>query len=300
MNAPRVSPLLVLIVAGLGIAALAQNGTGFESFGIKRIAYETGPGSWFTPHEDIFVLDSLKSKPRHLVTGTNAVWSPDGEKIAYCMHEGWGTKHITLGPMFLVNADGSGKKQLTNLPGGTCPLDWSPDGQKITSSQGLLLLGGDGTSITSVLSGGSGLWSPDGTKLAFGKYRESRQSTNSIWVSNADGSEPRKVIDDNSEAEGICWSPDGESLLFSSGRGNSKRTEIFRIRLDGSQLETIATDKKLSFYAPQISPDGKYLVVGASNGQRDEATIVAIDLAAQKRTVLAHGIGYPHIVWARK
>ena len=82
MNSSKVSQVLVLIVASLGNGALAQNGIGFDSFGIKRLAYETGPGSLFAPHEDIFVVDSLKAKPRHLVGGIAAVWSPDGQTMA--------------------------------------------------------------------------------------------------------------------------------------------------------------------------------------------------------------------------
>jgi len=299
MDRAKVLSIIVLVVTVCGNAALAQNGTGFEAFGIKKLAYQTGPGSWFAPHEDIFVLDSLKSKPRHLVTGTSAIWSPDGQRIAYCAHEGWGTKHITLGQMQLINADGSGHKQITNSPGGVCPFDWSSDGHKISSSQGVLVLGSDGESVTSVLSGIHGQWSPDGKRLAFSKYRASIQSTGSIWVTNADGLDPKKVIDDNSEIVRICWSPDGESLLFSSHRDNPQRMEIFRVRLDGSHLETVATDKKLSFIVPLISPDGKYLVVGAQGGGPDEGTIIAIDLATQKRTVLAHG-NSPHIVWAKE
>jgi hypothetical protein len=108
MNAPRAFLVVALVLTVLGNVAFAQNGNGFDAFGIKKLAYENGPGSWFAPHEDIFVLDSLKSKPRHLVTGTDPVWSPDGEKIAYCAHEGWGTKHITFGQMHLVNVDGFG------------------------------------------------------------------------------------------------------------------------------------------------------------------------------------------------
>jgi Tol biopolymer transport system component len=296
MHGLNVFSVTVLLVATMSDIALAQNGKGFDAFGVKKLAYETGPGNWSAPHEDIFVLDSLNSKPRHLASGISAVWSPDGQKIAYCVHEGWGTKHITLGQMHLINADGSGDKQLTNLAGGACPNAWSPDGQKISSTQGVLVLGSDRESV-SVQSGIRGLWSPDGKKLAFWKYRDNRQGTGSIWVANADGSDARKVIDDNSEVVRICWSSDGDSLLFSSHRGNSKRMEIFRIRLDGSHLETIATDKELSFHVPLISPDGKYLIVGARGGDNDVDSIIAIDLATQKRTSLAHG-NLPHILWA--
>jgi Tol biopolymer transport system component len=204
--------------------------------------------------------------------------------------------------MQVINADGSGHKQLTNLQGGACPVDWSRDGQKIAfggPTRGVLVLGQGGESVTSVLPGIVGLWSPDGNKLAFWKYRESRQSSGSIWVANADGTDSRKVIDDNSEVEELSWSPDGKSILFSSEREHKGKSEIFRIRADGSELETFAADKKLSFFYPRLSPDGKYLVVDAYPGNGSgESTILLLDLTNHSRTVLAHG-KHPHIVWEK-
>jgi Tol biopolymer transport system component len=277
--------------------AVSQNSSGFEAFGIRKVAFETGPGSFFKPREDIFVLDSLTSKPRRLATGIGAVWSPDGQKIAYCAHEGWGTKHIVLGQMQIINADGSGHTELTNIPGGACPVEWLPDG-RITFSGGTLVLDSDAGRVASVLKGPGGLRSPDGTKRAFFKYRESRQSSGSIWVVDADGTNSRKVIDDNSEWAQLCWSPDGESILFSSHRDNKERSEIFRVRLDGSHLETIAADRKLSFTHPLISPDGKYLVVVASSGSGDPS-IMLLQVANQTRTFLAHG-HTPNVLWEKR
>ena len=295
------SSLILILMGALGTAA-GQTGEGFGSFGIKRLAFEVGPGSIFAPHEDIFVLDSPKSKPRRLVTGTSAVWSPDGQRIAYCAHEGWGTPHIVLGQMQVINADGSGHKQLTNVQGGACPVNWSDDGKKIAfagPTHGVLVLNQDGESVASTAPGPVGLWSPDGSKLVFWKYRESRQSSGSIWVVNADGTDPRKVIDDNSEVVGLSWCPDGESILFSSEREHKGKSEIFRVRLDGSNLETFATDKKLSFFSPVMSPDGKYLVVDAYPGSGSgESTILLLDSTTHSRTALAHGT-HPHIVWEK-
>ena len=291
------STLTVLLAAMLG-TGVCQNSDSFGSFGIKRFAFETGPGSFSSPHEDIFVLDSLKSKPRRLATGTNAVWSPDGQRLAYCEHEGWGTPHIVLGQMQLIDADGSDHRQLTKLPGGACPVGWSRDGQKIafgSAQSGILFLDKDGN-VTNISPGSVGLWSPDGSKLAFWKYRESRNSSGSIWVANADGSNPRKVIDDNSEIEDLTWGPDGETLLFASEREHKGKSKIFRVKLDGSNLETVAEDKKLSFFSPVISPDNKSLVVGAFPSGSGDSTILLLDLTTHTRTVLAHGT-HPHIVW---
>jgi Tol biopolymer transport system component len=301
MRQLRLTSSLILILIGTIAIAAGQTGEWFGSFGIKRLAFEVGPGSFFAPHEDIFVLDSLTSKPRRLVTGTGAVWSPDGKKIAYCAHEGWGTAHVVLGQMQLIHADGSGHKQLTNIPGGACPVDWSRDGQKIAfggDSPGVLVLGQDGESVTSVLPGTIGLWSPDGSKLVFSKYRESGQASGSIWVANGDGTDPKKVIDDNSEVVALSWLPDGQSILFSSERDHKGRTEIFRVRLDGSNLETFAADKKLSFFSPIISPDGKHLVVDSYSGGSGDSTILLLDLTNHSRTVLAHGT-HPHVVWEK-
>lgn len=304
MNRGLVLALFVLaLVAALPKTSFCQSGDGFGAFGIKKFAFVTGPGSFFSPHEDIWVLDSLNSKPRRLAEGIAAVWSPDGKRIAYCAHEGWGTARVVLGQMQLVNADGTGHKQLTNLPGGACPTDWSLDGRMLAFAgpyQGFLLFGNDDAQPPTVLRGVPGKWSPDGSKLAFSKYRESAKSSGSIWVANGDGKNPRKVIDDNSEMVSLCWSPDGESILFSSRRENKKRSEIFRVKVDGTALEKVATDKNSSLVRPAISPNGKYLVVSAY-GSGSDASILLMDLSNQSRTVLAHGIqAEASILWDQR
>lgn len=304
MKERRLLSVFIVILTGVLLkTSVCQTKAGFGSFGIRELAFEVGPGSFSSAHEDIFILDSPKAKPRRLATGTSVVWSPDGEKIAYCAHEGWGTPHIVLGQMQVIDADGSAHKQLTSLSGGACPVDWSSDGQRIAfggaATRGVLLLGQDGESVASILPGTTGLWSPEGNRLAFWKYRESRKASGSIWVANADGTEPKKVIDDNSEVIELAWFPDGQSVLFSSEREHKGKSEIFRVKLDGSNLETFAADKKLSFFFPVISPDGKYLVIDAyTRGGSGESTISVLNLINHTRTALAHGM-HPRIVWEK-
>jgi Tol biopolymer transport system component len=86
--------------------------------------------------------------------GGNADWSPRGDKIVYQTSDGAGHRQI-----FVVNPDGSGKKQLTNGK--------SNDGQPVWSRDG-----------------GSIFWRSDQNGTAW-----------AIYVMNADGSGQRKLID---------------------------------------------------------------------------------------------------------
>jgi Tol biopolymer transport system component len=121
-------------------------------------------------------------------------WSPDGSKIAfvYVKDEGDGYSNYHI---YVMNADGSNWVQLTdtNITWNNLKPDWSPDGTKI-------LFTGDGDEHQGVFCinlkdksqkfigviGGSPKWSPDGTKIITdGGWQ--------IWITNADGSNSKKI-----------------------------------------------------------------------------------------------------------
>lgn len=85
--------------------------------------------------------------------GTNPAWSPRGNQIVY-QADVDGVKHL-----FVVNVDGTGKRQLT----------WGPNPR--VGAQ----------------------WSPDGTAIY---YRVLEEGMWSIWRMNADGSNPVRLISD--------------------------------------------------------------------------------------------------------
>ena len=286
--------------------AICQSGTLLQSFGIRKILFESnGPQGY------ISVLEPHYKKPKVVARGVMAVWSPDGQKIAYCTPEPFavvlkGTMQAVLGQMQLISADGSGKKQLTDVPGGACPMDWSPDGKRIafaagSGEHGFLVLAPGGDRVGSVVSGvaGSGIvgqWSPDGSKMLFWKQTKDGKPSGSIWLAGSDGSEPRKLLDDDSPNACFSWGPDSHSILFSSDREHHGKHEIFRIKLDGSGLEKVATDEKYSFYCPLISPDGKYLVVDAHKSNLGDSMIVVMDLVSHTETQLFQG-RKPRVIW---
>ncbi len=72
--------------------------------------------------DNLFVVDITSDKPAKVAGGTYyGTISPDGEKLAYAAQQ----KGI-----FVANADGSNKKQVTGKPGDWYPV-WYPDGQSL-------------------------------------------------------------------------------------------------------------------------------------------------------------------------
>src|SRR6478735_5004773 len=75
---------------------------------VKKIAFEVTHWNGFTPQDEVFVLDPITAKPKRLVDGLMPVWSPTGEKLAFCTRTQSG-----FGQVEIINADGSGRILLT-------------------------------------------------------------------------------------------------------------------------------------------------------------------------------------------
>ena len=122
-------------------------------------------------------------------TGSAAGGSQGMFRIAWTHNNG------RSGDVFVMNADGSGQRNLSRHPADDSGPAWAPDGRKIaflSRRDGRLeiyVVNADGTGLRRLTNSPRGeygpTWSPDGRKIAF--LRLLRQN-GGLFVMNADGS----------------------------------------------------------------------------------------------------------------
>ena len=167
-------------------------------------------------------------------------WSPDGKRIAYIdnpAHPGIDYE------LFVINADGSSPRQLTDSPGYQmyASPDWSPDGSRLSvasdqnGNYDIYLIDPDGRNLQQLTftqaDERSPAWSPDGTRIAF---ESNRVGNWEIYVMNRDGSNVQRLTDDPGGELAPAWSPDGTMLAFQTKRDGN--WEIYIMSADGSNL----------------------------------------------------------------
>lgn len=186
-------------------------------------------------------------------------WSRDGRKIAFTRSQA----NLET-DLYVMNADGSGVQQLTNLPGFLTQPVWSPDSRTIlfvhadSGVAHLWKVNADGTGVqrlpTSTRAENAS-WSPDGTRIAFDDNRD-------VWVMNADGSGATRITDACPSGSACdytdwlmfpTWSPDGTQIAYGSTK------EIVIAHPDGTAALHVSV--KATVAGPALwSPDGSQLV----------------------------------------
>jgi Tol biopolymer transport system component len=169
---------------------LTRNPDGRESFALDwtgdgaKLLFQRKPNGLASPPSDIFTMRGDGTGKKNLTprpasaNDVSGSWSPDGTKILFSRSRVGDDYEI-----FVMNADGGAKTNLTRRRA----YDFAP------------------------------VWSPDGTKIAFASNRGSLKNSE-IFVMNADGSRQRNVTRSPADDSDPVWSPDGRRIAFSSAR----------------------------------------------------------------------------------
>jgi Tol biopolymer transport system component len=147
------------------------------------------------------------------IFGWDPTWSPNGDQILFASGpEGDVQLHI-------VNRNGGGLHQVSDLPAIRGRSDWSPDGQFIVTYSGPA-------------------WNRE------------------VYIMNADGSNARQLTPSGGNSQGPSFSPDGKWVAFTAyfdNYGDDHGCEIYIVRTDGSDLRRL-TDNDYCDYQPRWGP----------------------------------------------
>ena len=138
-------------------------------------------------------------------------------------------------------------------------------------------------------------WSPDGARIVF---TVTDISTEDVWVADADGENPVRLVDCVSPcvwADEPAWSPGGQQIAFHRmvEEADAGLSTLEILDVDAGSVEVVLTAGPTeAFYAPRWSPDGRYLVaeIAERGGESIDlepisVALVIIDLAGTPPTV---------------
>ncbi|MCP5054455.1 MAG: hypothetical protein GY940_45225 [bacterium] len=204
-----------------------------------------------------------------------------------------------------ISPNGSQRRQLlTGATRGDYSPNLSPDGKRLlftTSRLGqwkIAITGVGGKEFRLLINPSPGYenaaaWAPDGKSLVFSSAPGPGQAIWQLFRANADGTDPRKIIDTQFQCFKPAFSPDGSRIAFERADPSAGYSDICLMNTDGSDILNLTRDKSTRDCGASWSPDGNTLAfISIAGGPRVNLAAVSRD-GKNLRTIAADVGHYP-------
>jgi eukaryotic-like serine/threonine-protein kinase len=201
------------------------------------------------------------------------------------------------GEIAVMNADGSGFRQLTDHESYCDEPDFSPDGEWIVFErkygQGynweIHIIPTSGGGEQSLGDGRMPAWSLNGQWIAFEVPDDDHHEQ--IWRMSIDGRNREQLTWDNHANRAPNWSPDGSKLVMMSKIGGNWQIVILDLdTFRQTQITSGSTDKRF----PVWSPNGGWIAYNTlRGGNPDQIWIVGVDGGTEKQLTDGGANGRP-------
>ena len=141
-------------------------------------------------------------------------------------------------------------------------------------------------------------WSPNGRLIAF-------LSDDDLWVMNADGTRPHRLVDSPGTGGSFTWSPDGRKIAFSVlERGPPPRvrhgdSEVHVVNADGSGSRNLTDSDHAYDDNPVWSPDGRAIAFTSDRDGNVEIYVMDAD-GSNERNVSHNPADYFDPAWSAR
>ena len=244
------------------------------------------------------------------------IWSPNGKQIVFTVlvgeHFDKKNKRIVMDEeVFVMDADGTNQRNLTNNPEYDSFPDWSPDGEQIVfvSSRSRNVHKGIGSNLFVMSPDGENVkqithfkwvtsprWSPDGKRIAF--ETDDFDIDRQVYVVDADGRNPWQVSSPKANTAMILggWSPDGKQILYREAieSRSDKSTPVIatldRVRRGVIKWQRVPVPKG-TFSTSDFSADGTSILFSSDQNGDDNDEIYRFVLADRTLIQLTHSPG---------